>query len=52
MKIDVRPVIKNYEGQEMKLIDEQGKEMGLLTVRLAFSRAINGIEIVETPLDL
>ena len=49
MKIDIRPVIRNYDGKEMKMVDEQGKETGLLTVRIAFSRAINGIEVVETP---
>jgi len=49
MKIDIRPVIKNYEGKNMKTIDEQGKETGLLTVKLALNRVINGVELVETP---
>ena len=49
MKIDVRPVIKNYEGREIRIIDEKGEDTGPMTVRLAFNRAINGIEVVETP---
>ena len=48
MKIDVRRVIKNYEGEEMKTQDGEGKEQPL-TVRRALNFVINGAEMVPGP---
>ena len=41
MKIDVLQALLNYEGKEMKTVDESGKTRPL-TVRLIISAALNG----------
>ena len=44
MKIDVMQVLKGFEGQELKAIDENGKSSPI-TVQKAINLAINGVEI-------
>lgn len=48
MKIDIRKVIKNYEGEEMTTQDNEGKKQSL-TVRRALNFVINGMEMVSGP---
>tara|TARA_Y100000310_G_scaffold260707_2_gene269792 strand:- start:8840 stop:9175 length:336 start_codon:yes stop_codon:yes gene_type:complete len=44
MKLNIRQVLKSYQGENMKMVGENDKERDL-TVRDALNSAINGVEL-------